>query len=113
MMKKLALPLSLLAIATLAACGNPQVRTADADSTIYVTPVTGTPLRAGRGKVSVLMDPTGPVDGISWQRMTLAMEDGSSQIVDRRGHQVAWGEHVRVRSDGTLSRDPSATQAKP
>ena len=113
MMKKIAIPLSLLAIATLGACGNQQVRTESADSTVYVTPVTGSTVRAGRGRVAVLMDPTGPVDGISWQRMTLNMDDGSSQIVDRRGHQVAWGEHVRVRSDGTLARDPNSTHAKP
>jgi outer membrane lipopolysaccharide assembly protein LptE/RlpB len=113
MMKKLAIPLSLAAVAMLAACGNQQVRSADADSTVYVTPVSGATLRTGPGKVSVLMDPTGPVDGISWQRMTLAMEDGSSQIVDRRGAQVAWGEHVRVRSDSTLARDPNTTRATP
>ena len=94
-MKKLTISLSLLAAATLAACGNPQVRTADSE--LYVTPVTNASLRAGSGKVVELMDPTGPVNGISWQRMTLLMADGSTQIVDRRGQQVAMGANVRVR----------------
>ena len=113
MMKKLAIPLSLLAIATLGACGNPQARTDLSDSAVYVTPVAGASVRPGSGKIMELLDPTGPVDAISWQRMTLNMDDGSSQIIDRRGHQVAWGEHVRVRSDSTLARDPKATGAKP
>jgi hypothetical protein len=111
MMKKLALPLSLVAVAMLGACSSPQVRTDTAEA--YVSPVTTSPLRAGRGKVVYLMDPTGPIDGISWQRMTLAMEDGSSQIVDRRGRQVAWGEHLRVRTDSSFARDPNTTKAAP
>jgi len=110
MMKKLAIPLSLLAIATLAACSSPAIRE---DTAQYVSPVTSSPVRAGRGKVVYLMDPTGPVDGISWQRMTLAMDDGSSQIVDRRGRQVAWGEHLRVRADSSFARDPNTTKAAP
>ena len=113
MIKKLAIPLSLLAVATLAACGSPHVRTASADSAVYVSPVPGSSLRTGPGKVAVLMDPTGPVEGISWQRMTLKMDDGSSQIVDRRGAQVAWGEHVVVRSDSTFKRDPYTSRATP
>jgi ABC-type uncharacterized transport system auxiliary subunit len=113
MMKKLALPLSLLAIATLAACGNQQVRTESADSTVYVTPVTGSTVRAGRGRVAVLMDPTGPVDGISWQRMAVRMDDGSMQILDRRGHQVAMGSTVRVRTDGTIAPDRKVIRATP
>lgn len=113
MMKKLAIPICLLAAATLAACGSQQIQTARADSAVYVSPVPGSSLRTGTGKVAVLMDPTGPVDGISWQRMTLKMDDGSSQIVDRRGAQVAWGEHVQVRADGSLKRDPYNYRATP
>jgi len=84
-----------LAAATLAACGGPQVRTDTSQS--YVSPVPNSSLRTGTGKVTVLLDPTGPVDAITWQRMTLKMQDGSEQIVDRRGHQVAMGETVRVQ----------------
>ena len=94
-MKKLTISLSLLAAATLAACGSPQVRT-DSEA-LYVTPVSGATLRTGPGKIVELMDPTGPVNGVSWQRMTLKMEDGSSQIVDRRGQQLAMGSNVVVK----------------
>ena len=98
MMKKLAIPLSLAVVATLAACGGPQAtKTAYAEPASFVSPMAGGSVRTGLGKVQVLTDPAGPVDALSWQRMTLQMADGSTQIVDRRGHQVAMGETVRVR----------------
>lgn len=97
-MKKLSIPLCLLAAATLAACATstdgPKPFT---QPEAYANPVPNSSLRAGSGKVLVLLDPTGPVDAITWQRMTLQMNDGSTQIVDRRGHQVAMGERVHVR----------------
>ncbi len=95
-MKKLAIPLTLLAAAALAGCGAPGVRATNAESIVYVT-ATNSNVRSGPGKITELLDPTGPIDGISWQRMTLKMADGSFQIVDRRGHQVAMGENVWVR----------------
>ena len=110
MMKKIAIPLSLLAVAVLAACGSPAVRE---DTAQYVTPVTGATVRAGSGKIMELMDPTGPVNGISWQRMAVHMDDGSMQILDRRGSQVAMGATVRIRTDGTLARDPNTSRATP
>ena len=113
MMKKLAIPLSLLALATLGACGSPQSRTDLSDSAVYVTPVAGASVRPGSGKIMELLDPTGPVDGISWQRMAVHMDDGSTQILDRRGHQVAMGATVRVRTDGTLAPDRKTTRATP
>jgi hypothetical protein len=114
MMKKLAIPLSLLAIATLAACGNQQPRMESADSAYYVTPVPGASVRPGSGKIMTLMDPTGPVNGVSWQRMSVHMDDGSTQILDRRGAQVAMGATVRVRSDGTLApTNPNSQRATP
>jgi hypothetical protein len=96
-MKKISIPFVILAAATLAACGSPQVRTDSADQVVYVTPVPNSSLRSGGGKVTELVDPTGPINGISWQRMTLKMNDGSFQIVDRRGHQIAMGAEVYVR----------------
>lgn len=113
MMKKLAVPLSLLAIATLGACGNQQVYSDASESAVYVTPVAGASVRAGSGKIMELMDPTGPIDGISWQRMAVRMDDGSMQILDRRGHQVAMGSTVRVRTDGTLAPDRKVIRATP
>jgi hypothetical protein len=95
-MKKLTLPLTLVAAATLAACASPQYQTANSEPIVYVT-ATNSNVRAGPGKITELLDPTGPINGISWQRMTLKMADGSFQVVDRRGHQVAMGEAVWVR----------------
>ena len=113
MMKKLAIPLSLLAIATLGACGNQQVRTDLSDSAVYVTPVAGASVRPGTGKIMELLDPTGPIDGISWQRMAVRMDDGSMQVLDRRGHQVAMGATVRVRTDSTIAPDRKVIRATP
>lgn len=97
-MKKLAIPLSLAVVAALAACGGPEAtKTAYSEPATFVAPAAGGSLRTGPGKVVVLVDPAGPVDALSWQRMTLQMTDGSMQVVDRRGHQVAMGETVRVR----------------
>jgi hypothetical protein len=93
-MKKPTIILSLLAAAALAACGGAQTRTPMA----YSTPADTTQARSGFGKVaSDLVDPNGPVDGISMQRMTLTMQDGSTQMIDRRGHQVAVGERIWVK----------------
>lgn len=111
-MNKFMIPLTLVAAATLAACGSQEVRRSNTPEA-FVSPVPSAELRMGKGKIVELLDPTGPVDAISWQRMTLAMEDGSRQVVDRKGHQVAWGEHVTVRADNTLKRDPYFAQAKP
>ena len=117
MMKKLAIPLSLAAVAALAACGGQQVRTASSETGAYAyaspadPKVTGDNLRAGTGKVAYVVDPAGPVNGISTQRLTLHMEDGTTQVIDRRGKQVALGEHVRLRTDNTLRRDPLTIRA--
>ena len=109
-MNKLTLPLSLLAAATLAACGNQPARTTSSEPVVYSftseTGVRGTDLRPGSGKVAYVSDPTGPVNGISTQLVILHMEDGTSQTMQRRGTQLALGEHVRLRSDNTVRRDP-------
>ena len=97
-MKKLSIPLCLIAAATLAACGTQQVhQKAYSEPVSFVAPANSGSLRTGPGKVTELLDPTGPVDSLTWQRMTLRMNDGSTQIVDRRGHQVAMGEGVVVK----------------
>jgi len=94
-MNKLSIPFCLLAAATLAACSGPQIKADSAES--FANPVANSTLRPGVGRIVVLTDPTGPINAITWQRMTLRMEDGAMQTVDRRGHQVAMGELVRVR----------------
>ena len=110
-MNKLTIPLSLLAAATLAACGSHQVRTASSEPAYAASAESSAPLRAGSGRVAYLVDPAGPVNGISTQRLTLHMTDGSTQVIDRRGQQVALGEHVRLRTDNTLRRDPLTFKA--
>lgn len=132
-MNKLTITLSVLAAATLSACSNnpfhmdradrmersDRTRADRADRMMYdrsgasyAAPVDSTvPLRAGNGRVGYLVDPTGPVNGISTQRITLRMDDGSTQVMDRRGQQVALGEHVRLRTDNTLRRDPLVFKA--
>lgn len=102
-MKKLTIPLCLVAAATLAACGgHREVR----ESTTYLLPhtaiSTATAARPGSGKVVYVVDPTGPVNGISTQRLTVAMSDGSSQVIEQRGAQIAMGAHVRIRSDNRI-----------
>jgi hypothetical protein len=112
-MNKLTIPLCLIAAATLAACGTPQVRSerSDRSEPAYAASTDATPLRPGSGRVAYLVDPRGPVNGISTQRITLHMTDGSTQVLDRRGQQVALGEHVRLRQDDTLRRDPLSFKA--
>ncbi len=95
-MKKLTLPLIALAAASLGACSGPQPRTTSMGGEIYTAPP-GMTAHAGVGKVTDLVDPMGPVAGTSTQRMTLLMQDGSEQVIDRRGPQLAMGERVRVR----------------
>jgi len=109
-MNKLTISLSLIAAATLAACGTPQVRS-ERSEPAYAASVDAAPLRPGSGRVAYLVDPRGPVNGISTQRITLHMNDGSTQMIDRRGQQVALGEHVRLRQDDTLRRDPLSFKA--
>jgi len=118
MMKKLAIPLSLAVAATLAACaGTRDTVSGRSSETGFVAsavtvPASGT-VRAGAGRVAFVVDPNGPVDGISSQRLTVNMQDGSTQFVDWRGKQVAIGEKVVVRSDSALGRDPRSYHANP
>jgi hypothetical protein len=128
-MNKLTITLSVLAAATLSACGaNPfhmdrsdraersdradrAYRSAAVEPAYAAPAESTTPLRNGNGRVAYLVDPNGPINGISTQRITLHMDDGSMQTIDRRGKQVALGEHVRLRTDNTLRRDPLSFKA--
>jgi hypothetical protein len=113
-MRKFTIPFALAATATLAACGHTEVRTAAAGApTVYVAPVeaqaaTRAALRPGFGKVVYLVDPTGPIDGISWQYMTVRMQDGSLQDVAKRGRQIPWGAKVTITAENTVRWDPLA-----
>ena len=109
-MNKLTISLSLVAAAALAGCGTHQARMTSSEPA-YAASSDSSPVRAGSGRVAYLVDPQGPVNGISTQRITLHMTDGSTQVIDRRGQQVALGEHVRLRQDNTLRRDPLTFKA--
>jgi len=114
-MNKLTVPFALAAACTLAACAGHRevVHTAAAGApTIYTAPVqSASPaasLRTGTGKVVYLVDPTGPIDGISTQYMTLRMSDGSMQDVAKRGRQIPWGAKVTITAENTVVWNPVA-----
>ena len=113
-MNKLAIPLSLVAAATLAACaGVPQhegtVVMGSAD-VAYVASAQAVPIgsgvRPGAGKVSYLVDPAGPVADLSQQRVILKMKDGTTQGIFVRGEQLTLGEDIRIREDNSIQREP-------
>lgn len=117
MNKKLLIPLSIAAAATLAACGGQPYRSASSETGAYAyaapadPQVSGANLVAGRGKVAYVVDPTGPVAGVSTQRIVLHMDNGAMQDIVRRGDQLALGEHVVLRQDNTIRRAPPAWRA--
>jgi uncharacterized protein YceK len=108
-MKKLTLPIIVIAVATLSACST--VRDMRAAVTYSPVEPTVSALKPGSGKVATILDPTGPVNGISTQYLTIKMDDGSTQNVVRRGEQIAMGEHVVLTPQNTISRDRFAHRA--
>ena len=124
-MRNLTIPLALLAAASLAACASHRETGAMGSSskTAYVAPAEAMVIvptetyvvvpvemvvtaavapRPGTGKVVYIVDPTGPVNGISTQYLTLKMDDGSTQNLKLSGRQIAMGEHLRIRSDNSI-----------
>ena len=120
MMKKLAIPLSLALVGTLAACGGlrntlntpvsqaSETRVVGSVQATYVASATAVPiggvLRAGAGRITYLNDPTGPIANSSAQRVTMKMGDNSLQVLDVTGVQLEMGEVIRVNSDGSIRR---------
>jgi hypothetical protein len=118
MIKKLAIPLSLAAMATLAACSHgtrmqeqaearPTQVLGTADSTLVASSgtVSAASVRTGKGKVAYLVDPTGPINGVSTQYVILHMSDGTSQSLTTRGAQLTMGEHIRISQNSNIGRD--------
>jgi hypothetical protein len=114
-MKKLAIPLALLAAATLAACGTAgntgTTRATSAVGPTYVAYSGSVPIgagyttRTGSGTVVALLDPRGPYANHSWQLVTRDMHDGSGrQTFAVEGVQLEFFENIRVNQDGTISR---------
>lgn len=113
MTNKLAISISLAAVAALAACASPGGPHAtrvvgSADATIVAS--TGTvvlpAVRAGVGKVALLTDPTGPLADLSNQVAHLQMYDGSKQAIFVTGTQLTLGECISIRADSRIGRRP-------
>jgi uncharacterized protein YceK len=108
-MKNLTLPIIVIAVATLSACST--VRDMHAAVTYAPSEPTVSALTPGTGKVATILDPTGPVDGISTQYLTIKMDNGPTQNVVRKGQQIAVGEHVELTAQNTIKRDQFAHRA--
>ncbi len=141
-MKKLPIiALSLVAAATLAACGGrsyeasatpaPQAAAVVVPSAVVATPVVTYPsgtvayvpapgtvtyvqatanLRPGYGRIETIqqvLDTNGTWNG--FRRITLRMEDGSIQVLDTRGPNMAAGERVEITSERNI-RYPVASR---
>lgn len=134
-MKKIVpLSLSLVALATLGACGGVQTTTAPVTAAPMATVVVPTvyyprtgavafapsapgpvmqstvSLRAGFGRVDSItsvVNPDGTWGGL--HRLGLRMQDGSAQIVDTRSPYIQIGELVEITRDG-LIRDSLASR---
>ena len=114
-MKRLALPLAILAAATLAACGTAgntgTTRAVSAVGPTYIAYSGSIPIgagyttRTGSGTVIALLDPHGPYANKSWQLVTMRMDaDNSVQTFAVEGVQLEFFENIRVNQDGTISR---------
>jgi len=146
-MNKLTLPLSLIAIAVLAACETesrvapapapvvvqpsppvaavvtppatvvtPATTTAAAPTVVVpaagtapvvVAPVQAQPLRAGTGRIDQIINlPASAAAGSSvpgaTKRITIRMDDGSTQYLDTAATDISVGERVSITNDGTM-----------
>lgn len=130
MMRKLYIPLSLAVAATLAACGG-HMSTAPASKvthtyyapapavtygaglmrpgTVAVIPAGGVviqstvALRSGYGRVESKMDVMDTAGmRTSMQRLSLKMDDGSWQVVDSSGPNLAIGDRVEITGNGYI-----------
>ena len=108
-MKKATFAFSLIAAATLTACvgAGPTQVLGTADSTVVASAGTATAasVRPGDGKVVYLVDPTGPVNGVSTQYVILNMSDGTQQSLTTRGAQLTMGEHITIHQGSDIGRD--------
>ena len=133
-MNRLTLPLSLAALAVLAACAQDPVTPAPAPApviiqqpapvvtapppTVVVQPATAptvvsapTALRAGFGRIeSITAAPQSAAagstaaGGTTLQRFGIRMDDGSMQYVDTAAPGYSLGERIELTKDGTIRR---------
>jgi hypothetical protein len=128
-MKRLALPLSLTALAMLAACATEEpVRPAPAPVVITPAPVVTAPpptvvvqpatapaptpapaaMRTGFGRIESInaLSPSAAAGGTTMQRLGIKMDDGTFQYVDTtpttQGYSV--GNRIELTKEGTIRR---------
>jgi hypothetical protein len=123
MSKYLFLPLSVVGVALLAACGSrqptpivvmpsaPVATTAPAATAPVVSPAAA--LRPGFGRiesmapVSTAASAGGTVSS-SMQRLNLRMDDGSMQVVDTPSTGLSIGDRVELTREGFIRRIPQS-----
>lgn len=129
-MRKLYLPLSLIATATLAACSTTDPATpAPAPVVVAPAPVVTTPaptvvqapagtvvaapgtvvatptaIRAGMGRVETItaLQPSAAAGGTTSRRFGIKMDDGTVQYVDSPAQGIVVGDRIELTSDGKL-----------
>ena len=121
-MSKIYLPLSLVAVAVLAACANDPVTPAPAPVIITPAPVvtappptvvaapagtvvaTPTAIRPGMGRVETItaLQQSAAAGGTTLRRFGIKMDDGTVQYVDTTAQGIFMGERVELTSDGRI-----------
>lgn len=126
MRKFLFLPLSVVAMALLAACGGRQpapvvvVPPQQPATTVVTSPPAATPapavvqavaLRPGMGRIeSMGPAPAASAGGTApnpMHRLNIRMDDGSMQVVDTPSGGLAVGDRIELTRDGFIRRHPS------
>jgi hypothetical protein len=126
-MSKLYFPLSLAAVAVLAACASsdpvtpapaPAVVVTQAPAPVVTAPppvvvqqsapgvVAPSALRPGFGRVEAItaLPPSAAAGGASMRRFGIKMEDGTVQYVDTAAQGINVGERVELTRDGQIRR---------
>jgi hypothetical protein len=121
MSKYLILPLSVVGLALLAACGSrqpqvvvvpsaPVVTTAPAASAPVAAPVVA--LRPGFGRIEsmspVATASAGGTSPAAMQRLNIRMDDNSMQVVDTPSADLKIGDRVELTREGYIRRIPQS-----
>ena len=115
-MNRLAIPLSIFAVAALTACGSPPYAPAQANAAPIVPQTTG--YRPGTGVVvstTVAPAPMGSASGGTatgassnsagrLARLAIRMDDGTVQYVDTDGNEFKPGTRVELTPDGLIRK---------
>jgi hypothetical protein len=119
-MSKIYLPLSLVAVAMLAACANDPVTPAPVivtpapvvtapPPTVVAAPAgtvvaTPTAIRPGMGRVEAItaLPQSAAAGGTTMRRYGIKMDDGTVQYVDSSAAGINMGERIELTSDGRI-----------